>query len=303
MAAPKKKAPAGRKKPGKPSPPRPVKDPSVHRPLHLSTPNQRGADVKRFQASVNEKAKAHGLDEQTKVDGVVGQHTIDVARDVAFTMGVRKPALKKLHHGQVGPAVQKLIRDQRDKTPVEKAISTARKPGIERLQAKRSDGIAKEMAFYESIAGMSENPAGSNLGPGHPGITEFEKFLGYDVPPGVFWCGCLMGFVSITEGGVIVASRIRLGYGPSIIADAKAGSNGLRAIPAAVADAGDCGTLWGGDHIVKIRGKVKNGLVPTWEGNTTANPGAGSENNGGYVEPKVRSASDFDVFARFTVRR
>ena len=89
--------------------------------------------------------------------------------------------------------------------------------------------------------------------------------------------------------------RLRLGYAPYITADALAHRNGLTAIPVADARAGDLGCLWGGQHIVVVRGKPTNGMVPTLEGNTTAPGNSGSQSNGGEVAENNRPISDFDA--------
>jgi len=115
-------------------------------------------------------------------------------------------------------------------------------------------------------------------------------FTGYSGP--VYWCGCCACWIVVHIGGAKIPNHQRLGYAPYITADALAHANGLRAVPVEKCQAGDLGSLWGGEHVVTVRGPARNGMVPTREGNTSA--ADGSQSNGGEVADKERPISDFD---------
>lgn len=141
-------------------------------------------------------------------------------------------------------------------------------------------------------AGITENPAGSNWG--HP-VQDWIVRTGYSGP--VPWCGCFAHEAVVEIGGAAIPVGVRLGYGPSIIADARAGTNGLTAVSLSDARPGDILSLWGGEHIALVRGQPSGSTMPTVEGNTS--PGTeGSQFNGGCVAIKSRAFSDITVCAR-----
>lgn len=141
-------------------------------------------------------------------------------------------------------------------------------------------------------AGKTEVPAGSNDGPFVRGLWQW---VGYSSP--VPWCGCFVCVAAVREGLADTVSKIRWGYVPSIMADARAGANGLKVVTAAEARAGDLACLFGGTHVAMLRGKVTGSSVPTVEGNTS--PGSeGSQDNGGCVAIKTRSLAEVALFVR-----
>lgn len=170
----------------------------------------------------------------------------------------------------------------------------------DRLKALRADqkpdaGATAAVKFALSQAGITETPAGSNWG--HP-VQDWIQRTGYSSnlphPP---WCGCYVHECVVEHGGAAIPVGIRLGYGPAIIADARANANGLRAVPFAEAQPGDILVFWNGEHIGLCRGRPSGSTIPTAEGNTS--PGTeGSQYNGGCVAIKSRSIGDVTVVAR-----
>jgi hypothetical protein len=140
----------------------------------------------------------------------------------------------------------------------------------------------------EKDIGKTEVPYGSNWG---PYVSKVIKFTGYSGP--VYWCGCAACWWTVKRGNAAATSRIRRGYAGYVAADARANTNGLRAISGP--QKGAIGTLWNYEHIVLITGPSSGGMVPTIEGNTSASDG--SQSNGGGVFRKSRPIGDFDVFA------
>lgn len=161
-----------------------------------------------------------------------------------------------------------------------------------RASEKPDGGAAAAVAWMLKQDGITENPAGSNWG--HP-VEDWIQYTGYTTPEP--WCGCIICWAIVNVGGAAIPVRSRLGYGPSVIADARAGVNGYHAVPFAEAQGGDHLVLWGGEHQALCRGKPSGLTIPTVEGNTSPSE-SGNQFNGGCVAIKTRSASDITVVAR-----
>jgi hypothetical protein len=262
-------------------------DKAVHRPLSLHSPPLKGADVSALQSNVNERFEHLKIERQIEVDGVLGAETFDAAEEVANCLGVIGEAQQKLKQHTISEGTQKLIRG-RERTPEETAAGHRRQDYREKLRKRyaKSPGQAA-IDKAAALIGVHEEPSGSNWG---TKVGEMIRFTGYSGP--VYWCGCCAAWIVIHLGGAKIPNRIRLGYAPYITADALAHTNGLRAVAVAKCQAGDLGSLWGGEHVVTVRGPVRNGMVPTIEGNTSA--ADGSQSNGGEVAYKERPVGDFD---------
>lgn len=261
---------------------------TVHRPLHLASPPMKGADVSALQSNVNEQLHRLKIDREIEVDGQLGRETFGAVREVALSLGVCANAEEKLERHTISEGTQKLIRGGRDRTDVEVAAGRRREDYRKRLRARYAKSPGEEaIEKAKALVGVHEEPPGSNWG---GKVAEMIRFTGYTGP--VYWCGCCAAWIVIHLGGAKIPSPIRLGYAPYITADALAHANGLRAVPVEKCRAGDLGALWGGEHVVTVRGPVRGGLVPTIEGNTSASDG--SQSNGGEVALKERPISDFD---------
>ena len=158
-----------------------------------------------------------------------------------------------------------------------------------RLEAKRKSGADKAVKAAQKEIGQREQPVGSNWG-GH--VTDYITFTGYSSP--VYWCGCFACWCVVKNGGANVPSRIRMGYGPYIISDAKAGLNGFKAVPFSQAQPGDVLVYWGGEHIGLVEKAPVGSLIQTIEGNT----GDGNAVNGDGVYRRTRHDYDVTIVAR-----
>ena len=148
------------------------------------------------------------------------------------------------------------------------------------------------MKWARAQIGTIESPAYSNWG---PEIGEWIKYTGYSGP--VYWCGCFVCYAVVKIGGANIPQRIRLGYHLNIVADAKAGANGLHAVSVADAQPGDI-VAFDFQHIALVVEKYDgSGYLSTIDGNTSATD-AGSQSNGGGVFPKRRAIGDVLVVAR-----
>ena len=261
---------------------------TVQRPFHLASPVLKGADVAALQSNINKQFEHLKIDCQVAVDEEFGPNTLAAAERVALSLGVLGDAQDKLKRNTVSEGTQKLIRGGRDRDADEVAAGKKREDYRQQLRKRFSKTAGEEaIAKSASLVGVVEDPKGSNWG---GQVEEMIKFTGYNEP--VFWCGCCACWIVVKLGGAKIPTRIRLGYAGYILSDALAGANGLDAVPVAQARAGDIGTLWNAEHIVTVRGPVKNGMVPTREGNTSA--ADGSQTNGGEIADKERPVSDFD---------
>lgn len=164
-----------------------------------------------------------------------------------------------------------------------------------RDKKRQARGGQQQVALRWALAqvGKTEQPPGSNDG---EFVRSLWTYLGYRSP--VPWCGCFIGFAAGKVAGFKFPNLIRLGYCPSITADARAHANGLRAVSAADARPGDFVVLFNSGHVGMLRKPVEGSKVPTVEGNTSFGD-TGSQSNGGCVAERVRSLSDVTVFARW----
>jgi hypothetical protein len=210
-------------------------------------------------------------------------------------------ALKKLDNLHAPKPAKDEVKDLRKAL---KGTAHEAENDIERLRKHLAElrnpkgGPDEVVTWLKKVADTTESPYGSNLGP-FP-ITECQLFTGYHVPDangkGVFWCGCLACYAVVKIGGAGITYPIRMGYGPSIIADAKAGANGFHAVPFSQAQAGDVLVYWGGEHIGVAIDKPSGSTIKTGEGNTSS--ADGSQSNGGGIYLKTRTSADVTIVAR-----
>lgn len=182
-----------------------------------------------------------------------------------------------------------------------KARIELRKKQLARLAAKsagsqdaRKRAKAVELALKDARAGVKEYPPGSNRG---GRVDAMQRRFGIIAQP---WCGAAVG-TWLEEAGFDVPARVV--YVPYVFADAIAQRNNWHEVSAREVKAGDavCFDFQGdgvADHIALARGPVKNGMVPTVEGNTSYGT-AGSQDNGGAVAIRERPVSQVQAFARF----
>lgn len=179
-------------------------------------------------------------------------------------------------------ALREVIRD------AQKAIPALRK----RLEQKRKGGAGKAVKWAKNQIGTTESPPYSNWG---PEIGEWIKYTGYSGP--VYWCGCFVCYAVVKVGGANIPNRVRLGYHLNIVADAKAGANGLHAVSVANAQPGDI-VAFDFQHIALVTEPYDgSGYLDTCDGNTSPDS-SGSQANGGGVWAKRRAVGDVLVVAR-----
>lgn len=172
------------------------------------------------------------------------------------------------------------------------AYSKARGFFIRHLNHRKSLNT-KALSLAKKQIGYKESPVGSNH-------TKFGVWYGMDHEP---WCAIFVSWVLSHAG-----RKFKYSYVPYIVNDAKAGKNGLSAIPfGLVASALKRGHVvlacydWPGespgvaDHIgfvEKVTGSARFNAI---EGNTSPDE-KGSQSNGGEVCRKTRFTSEVEAF-------
>jgi hypothetical protein len=243
---------------------------------------ERGEDVRRFQIGL--EARLDHDPERTlphvKPDGVFGDATLRAWRRVAHLIGLPDghPPTRR---------AQLNVRQPWTRTPAARRRAKARRATMGTTAGERAvEALGKYLGKTES----------GNRAPWLDALA--RKFVGPWMV-GQPWCGlaCIVGWAGAgvalpkdTVSTVACLHRARRG-------------DGFRLVPASKAAPGDLVLMdfaAGGDevqHVGLARGPMRNGLIPTREGNTS--PGAGgSQNNGGGVYDRVRPASVVRAVAR-----
>jgi hypothetical protein len=157
---------------------------------------------------------------------------------------------------------------------------------------KPKAGLSKRaLALATHYIGTKEYPAGSN-------VTLFGKWYG---EVGVPWCAIFVSYVLSHVG-----RPFKYAYVPAIVADARAGKNGLRVIPATAVNAAlaaghpvlvcyDWTRDGTADHVGFAK-QVVGGYVHAVEGNT----GDANWSNGGEVLAETRPLSLVQAFVEVT---
>lgn len=218
-------------------------------------------------------------------DARKAKHSADVA--IKRLVDTKVPHNAKKAKGNLLDRLRSILRRMAERIPALR----------KRLQAKRRDGGKKAARWANDQTGVTESPPSSNRGP-FP-ITACQVFtIGYD---GVAWCGCFVAYAAIKIAGARIPSKARLAYTPYIVSDAKAQTNGLRAVPVSEAQDGDLIVFdfdgGGADHVGLCVGPTVNGMTDCVEGNTSSDS-TGSQSNGGGVFERHRPISQVAVCAR-----
>lgn len=215
--------------------------------------------------------------------------TLRLKRDRDPADGERK---EELHHEilELGSEIADISGEIEQRRGRRGKITRKLKRAARRLRKLlRRAGPERALRAGRRDNGKHEESPGSNWG---PWVGKVIRWLGYSGP--VYWCGCAAGWWTLKKGGGDYTSKIRRGYAGFVAADARANTNGLRAVSSPVK--GGIASLWGYEHIVMTTGEVSGGMFRTCEGNTSSTDG--SQSNGGMVVyGKWRALADADVFA------
>jgi hypothetical protein len=263
----------------------------VHRTLRLSSPHLHGVDVRALQGRLNHELNHRRFPWRTvTVDGEYGPQSRNAAHMVGWLIGLSHRRLKAIHAGRITQPVQHLLRNPEDRLPADRLRDSARRTAARKLRQAHNSGPQAAVGYIEEMARKDVHEVGStNTG---PMVDKWEAFFGIHGEP---WCGCLAGYAAKVAGGSKATTWFP--YGPSIMADARAGRNGVFEVGFDNIQPGDVLVLWNGEHIVTAAASPNGDQIRTGEGNTSPNP-VGDQTNGGSVEMKVRSRSDVSCAAR-----
>lgn len=263
----------------------------VHRNLHLVSPLLEGPDIRELQEHSNALVEHYEFPwRRVQADSQYGRRTKRELHFAAWLIGLNGERLHAIETGKISEAVQHLLRNPSDRSEQDHEREQARKAKRRHLREEHTQGMNAAVEFMLKHVGVNENPPNSNHGP-FP-IDACQAFFGLS---GVPWCGCLAGYAIKKIGGI--DSDCWFPYAGSIRQDAIAGRNGLHDINPADADIGCIVTFFSGgdDHVGLIRGKSRNGMVLTVEGNTSS---AIHDADGGIIETKERSFDEVTCVAR-----
>jgi hypothetical protein len=271
----------------------PSTDPSVHRALVVVDPPMSGRDVANLQRAARARLEARGFGDDVIVPdhGKFTPATAFACIVAEHFLGLRSATylMRDVHgHRVVTEGAQRILRHPDERDDQQLARAKARQAHAKQSPAffaklaadlgLNGDGIADALKFAASVVGTRENPPMSNDG---PKIRDWCHAAGYTDP--VPWCGCFVN-ACLMAGG-LPSGAGWIGYTPSILARAKAGTAGWSfhktGMPGDLALYDDGA---GGDpvvHVEIVRKRLSATTYSTYGGNTSS--GNGSPSDGGMV--------------------
>ncbi len=249
------------------------------RTLILTTPNEKGPDVKAAQTHLT--TNPYGKFYAGPIDGEYGVLTSQAAYRAKYHIGY---SLGSCDHAY-GDLLNSYLTGAKPLTALMKL-----------RRAKRSQVPAQtigDKAFAEATkwVGTKESPPGSNMNP-------FGAWYGAN---GVAWCAEFVSYCHNKAG-----SSFKYAFVPYIVNDARAGRNGLVALHASEVKHGDVVCFdWPGespgvaDHVGLFDKWINATTFTTIEGNTSSDA-AGDQSNGGEVCRKERYTNCVAQFVRVT---
>ncbi|HEV2790827.1 MAG TPA: hypothetical protein VGV69_05970 [Solirubrobacterales bacterium] len=266
---------------------------AVHRGLHLVSPLAHGADVRALQERVNDELAHRRLSwRQVAVDGQFGPRTLHACAFLGWVLGLsgRRLAETSGSKPRLSRWAQRVLRNPRKRSPADRSRERLRRRKVQALRQAHADGPGAAVDYIREMAADGVHEVGSsNTG---KLVDRWQSYFGLHAQP---WCGCFAGYAAKAVGGSQATTWFP--YGPSIIADARAGRNGVREVAFEEAEPGDVLVFWGGEHIGTAMARPSGGSIATGEGNTAPNNGD-SQADGGAVALKTRSRSDVTCVAR-----
>lgn len=246
------------------------------RNLALTSPLMRGDDVRAAQHQLKKRGFLQG-----EIDGVYGPDTMRATKRAKFYMGWRLKVVNSDEGGVYGQYLHDLLTGAK-KPRADMALRRAARLRSRKAPPKRLEALAEARKWL----GVSENPPGSNR-------VYFSQWYGLIGP----WCAMFVTFVGTKVGfKQFDKNKARWAYCPYLLADARAGRNGVAITYAPLP--GDIVLYdWDNDGVADHVGWFekwtgKPGLFWTIEGNTSHQ----DRSNGGNTEHNVRSKADVIAF-------
>lgn len=245
--------------------------------LGIASPLTKGKRVTDAQQRLNGKNVFKRDFLEGPVDGEFGELTGRACRRAKFWLGYPTKELKATY----GPTLDSYLTGKAPLTGEMKKRKAAREK-----KAAQSPLREKALAEAQKHVGVKESPPGSNKVP-------FSDWYGIRGP----WCAMFVTWCYVTGAkSKAVVKSSRYAYVPYIVADARAGRNGLSVTRDP--KPGDIVCFdWKGDGVHDHVGLFKSGNATSFmtiEGNTAV----GNDSNGGQVMERSRNASSRPVFVR-----
>lgn len=240
--------------------------------LHLTSPNVHGPKVHHLQSLLAKHGWYHG-----EVDSQYGPLTAQGVHRAKYRLGYPRP-------DQIaGPRLIAYLDGSRKPTDKMNRVAHARslRPAPHRTKGH-------QLTAYElTQVGVTESPAGSNR----------QKYGAWYGANGVPWCAIFQSFCAHQVG-----LAFRYAYVPFVVADARAGRNGLHLVHSSDVFEGcmvcfDWNRDGTADHIECFQGWVdKDAGVFSTVGGNTAPPGGDQSNGGAVVHQTARNVSQVQAF-------
>jgi hypothetical protein len=249
--------------------------------FRLVSPPMRSGRIAGLQRVVNGCYHDWEVNHRIDVDGVYGEATREAVREIMFGLGI---AQTEAAHG-ITPALRVKLRNPQRRSRAEIKRAATRADWRRRLR-RRYDGHgpAAAIAFARKHVGMTETPPGSNRG---PVIDKWNRLCGVPPGPSAYWCGTACNAFLMAAG---FPAQPWLKYCPDTerMARNRTGGWSWHSEP----KPGDL-VLYGAreaEHVGLVE-RVSNGLLLTYEGNTSSGS-AGSQSNGGGCFHRMRNPRD-----------
>jgi hypothetical protein len=255
----------------------------------LLTPNMRGGAIGAFQKLLNQRFKRWDIAKVIDLDKEYGEETDRAARQVCHGLGLSPRSYRE----GMTPGVRTKIRHPDRRSKAELKLAEERKDwraALRKRMASEAAGPKAAIAYGKKQVGVSESPPGSNRG---PKIDAWNRAVGTPPGPNAFWCGAFVN-ACLHAGGL--PDQSFLAYCPSIEARARGGAGGW-SWHSKLAD-GTPGDLViytepsSGSVAAHVELVVTASPFDVIGGNTSANPGSGSQSNGGCVAEHRRDPNN-----------
>lgn len=278
---------------------------AVSRPLALTTPFMKGADVLALQAAVKGGLNHYKVDWlPLEADGEFGPQTVHAAAFYGWILGMTEASRRKLRkNGSLAEPLQEVLRNPEKRGEDYRKRSEERKAQLKEMRKAHKQGPQAAVAYAKSMIGVTEDSGVENVGADvtrkgkKGGVTFWEAAWGLKA---CYWCLCFASYCVRDIGGAQVSGNCC--HAGEIERMARARTNGWVAVPPAEAKPGDIAlyNFEGSsepDHGELVVGPLKNGMFNDVGGNTSPDSG-GSQNNGGGVYAKLRDPSMLTCIAR-----
>lgn len=256
--------------------------------LALTSPHTKGPEVKKLQNLL--KKNSYGSFYKNKVDGEFGTYTANAIKSAKYWLGYPTNQIQ----GFAADPLESYLDGSKDLPLLYKARRNSR---LKQQTQVAVTGTVGENALKSAISflGTKESPANSN-------IVMFSKWYGIIGA----WCAMFVtyNFEIGAKSKAFSKNAGKWAYCPFVVADAKAGRNGLKEVSAANVKPGDlvlyCWDKSGtAEHIGIFEAWTdkKNTKFTAIEGNTSVD----NNSNGGEVMRRDRTVSNVVCFARVLI--